>query len=54
MPNATADIAREGIANALAATDGAGPLVRAAQESFVEGGSRPCGRVRRSMAVLFV
>lgn len=40
-PDATTTIARKGIANALAAADGAGPdaqaLIRAAQESFIAG-----------------
>jgi EmrB/QacA subfamily drug resistance transporter len=41
VPPGVADAAREGVANALAAASGAGPqgqaLIRAAQESFVEG-----------------
>jgi EmrB/QacA subfamily drug resistance transporter len=41
VPPGAADAAREGVANALAAASGAGPqgqaLIRAAQESFVEG-----------------
>jgi hypothetical protein len=41
IPTAVADIARNGIANALAVADGSHPyseaLIRAAQESFVDG-----------------
>jgi EmrB/QacA subfamily drug resistance transporter len=48
VPQGTADTARGGIAGALDAANQAGPqaqtLIRAAQESFVDGWSTPCGQ----------
>lgn len=58
VPNDVADTAREGVANAVAAADGAGPqahaLVRAAQESFVDGWQHAMWAGAAVMAVLFV
>lgn len=58
VPDATADVAREGVANAIAASDGAGAqaeaLVRAAQESFVDGWQQAMWVGVALMAVLFV
>jgi MFS family permease len=58
VPNDVADTAREGVANAVAAADSAGgqahALVRAAQESFVEGWQHAMWAGAAVMAVLFV
>jgi Na+/melibiose symporter-like transporter len=58
VPTAIADTAREGVANAIAAADGAGPqaqaLVRAAQESFVDGWQHAIWAGAAVMAILFV
>lgn len=58
IPTAIADNAREGIANAVAAADGAGTqthdLVRAAQESFVDGWQHAMWVGAVVMAVLFI
>jgi EmrB/QacA subfamily drug resistance transporter len=58
IPTDIADTAREGVANAVAAADGAGPqaqaLVRAAQESFVDGWQHAMWAGAAVMAVLFV
>ncbi|MPY59705.1 MFS transporter [Streptomyces spongiae] len=58
VPGDAADTAREGVANALAAADGAGPqaqaLTRAAQESFVDGWQQAMWAGAVVMAVLFV
>jgi EmrB/QacA subfamily drug resistance transporter len=58
VPDGTADTAREGVANALAAADGAGSqaqaLVRAARESFVDGWQQAMWAGAAVMAVLFV
>jgi EmrB/QacA subfamily drug resistance transporter len=58
VPATAAGPAREGIANALAAADAAGPgaaaLVRAAQESFVEGWQHAMWAGAGVMAALFV
>lgn len=58
VPDDVADTAREGVANAVAAADGAGPqahtLVRAAQESFVDGWQHAMWAGAAVMAVLFV
>lgn len=58
VPGDAADTAREGVANALAAADGAGPqaqaLTRAAQESFVDGWQQAMWAGAAVMAILFV
>jgi EmrB/QacA subfamily drug resistance transporter len=58
IPTDVADTAREGVANAGAVADGAGPraeaLVRAAQESFVDGWQHAMWAGAAVMAVLFV
>ncbi|MFI5855418.1 MFS transporter [Streptomyces parvulus] len=58
VPAATADTAREGVANALDVADRAGPqagaLARAARESFVEGWQQAMWAGVAVMAVLFV
>ena len=58
VPGAAADTAREGVANALTAADGAGPhaqaLIRAAQESFVDGWQQAMWAGAAVMAVLLV
>ncbi|MEU6569848.1 MFS transporter [Streptomyces parvulus] len=58
VPAATADTAREGVANALDAADRAGPqagaLARAARESFVEGWQQAMWAGVAVMAVLFL
>lgn len=58
VPDGAADAARQGVANALAAADGAGPqareLVRAAQESFVEGWQSAMWAGAVVLAALFV
>ena len=58
VPDDAARTAREGVANALAAADGAGPqaraLTRAAQESFVDGWQQAMWAGAVVMAVLFV
>lgn len=58
VPDATADTAREGIATAVAAADGAGPLaealVGAAKGSFVDGRQQAMWVGVAVMAVLFV
>lgn len=58
VPGDAADAAREGVANALAAADGAGPqaqaLTRAAQESFVDGWQHAMWAGAAVMAILFV
>lgn len=58
VPDALADTAREGVANAVAASVDAGPfaeqLVRAAQESFVSGWQQSMWVGAAVMAVLFV
>lgn len=58
VPPGVADTAREGIANAVAAAGGAGPLddalVRAAQESFVDGWQQAMWAGTLVMAILFV
>jgi Na+/melibiose symporter-like transporter len=56
VPGDVADTAREGIANALAVADGtqAQALVRAAQESFVEGWQQAMWAGAGVMTVLFV
>jgi EmrB/QacA subfamily drug resistance transporter len=58
IPYDAAQTAREGIANALAAADGAGPhaqaLIRAAKESFVDGWQQAMWAGVVVMAVLFV
>ncbi|MFG6196998.1 MFS transporter [Nonomuraea sp. JJY05] len=58
VPDAAADTAREGIANALAAAEGAGSqaqaLIRAAQESFVAGWQQAMWAGAVAMTVLFV
>ncbi|MGI5290213.1 MFS transporter [Nonomuraea polychroma] len=58
VPDAAAADAREGVANALAAADGADPqaqaLIRAAQESFVDGWQQAMWAGAAVMAVLFV
>ena len=58
VPADAAGAAREGIANALAAADGAGPeaeaLVRAAQQSFVDGWQQAMWAGAAVMAILFV
>lgn len=58
VPTDLADSAREGVANAVAAADGAGPqaqaLVRASQESFVAGWQHAMWAGTAVMAVLFV
>ncbi|WP_432938869.1 MFS transporter [Kribbella sp. CA-253562] len=58
VPAELADTAREGVANAVAAAGGAGPqadaLVRAAQESFVDGWLNAMWVGAAVMAVLFV
>jgi EmrB/QacA subfamily drug resistance transporter len=57
VPPETAGTAREGIANALAAADGAGfqapALIRAAQESFVDGWRQAMWAGVAVMAILF-
>jgi EmrB/QacA subfamily drug resistance transporter len=58
VPDPTAEVAREGVANAIAAAEGAGPqaeaLVRAAQESFVDGWQQAMWAGFAVMALLFV
>ncbi|MFE7035277.1 MFS transporter [Streptomyces sp. NPDC057621] len=58
VPEAAADRAREGVSNALTAADGADPhaqaLVRAAQESFVDGWQQAMWAGAAVMAILFV
>ncbi|TDC38690.1 MFS transporter [Micromonospora sp. 15K316] len=58
MPDSTADTAGDGIANAIAAADGAGSqartLIRAAQESFVDGWQQAMWAGVAVMIVLFV
>ncbi|WP_375000583.1 MFS transporter [Aeromicrobium sp. CTD01-1L150] len=58
VPDGTADAAREGVANALAAAADAGPessaLVRAAQESFVDGWQQAMWVGVAVMAILFL
>ncbi|SIR87001.1 MFS transporter [Micromonospora avicenniae] len=58
MPDSAADAARDGIANAIASADGAGPraeaLIRAAQDSFVDGWRQAMWAGVAVMAVLFV
>jgi EmrB/QacA subfamily drug resistance transporter len=58
IPTDTADTAREGIANAIAAADTAGTqapaLVRAAQESFVDGWQQAMWAGVAVMAILFL
>lgn len=58
IPYDAAHTAREGVANALAAADGVGPeaqaLIRAAQESFVDGWQQAMWAGAVVMAVLFV
>lgn len=58
VPDGAADTAREGVANALAAAEGAGPkaeaLIRAAQGSFVDGWQRAMWAGFAVMATLFV
>lgn len=58
VPTDLADTAREGVANAIAAADAGGPqaqaLVRAAQESFVDGWQHAMWAGAAVMAVLFV
>jgi EmrB/QacA subfamily drug resistance transporter len=58
VPEGAADAARQGVANALDAATGAGPqaqaLVRAAQESFVEGWQNAMWAGVAVMGVLFV
>jgi Na+/melibiose symporter-like transporter len=58
VPTDLADTAREGVANAVAAADAGGPqaqaLVRAAQESFVDGWQHAMWAGATVMAVLFV
>jgi EmrB/QacA subfamily drug resistance transporter len=56
VPDDAADTAREGIANALAAADESGSqaLIRAAQESFVDGWQQAMWAGVAVMAVLFV
>lgn len=58
VPGSVADTAREGVANALAAAPGAGPLqgavARAARESFVTGWQQAMWAGAGVMAVLFV
>ncbi|MGJ6967169.1 MFS transporter [Streptosporangium sp. G11] len=57
VPDDAADAAREGVANALAAADGAGPQARAlalaAQESFVDGWQQAMWAGAVVMAILF-
>ncbi|MFF0328043.1 MFS transporter [Nonomuraea angiospora] len=53
VPDAAADTAREGIANALAAAGGSQSLIRAAQESFVAGWQQAMWAGAVVMAVLF-
>ncbi|GAB2898506.1 MFS transporter [Streptomyces deserti] len=58
VPGDAADTAREGVANALAAADGAGPqaqaLTRAARESFVDGWQQAMWAGAVVMAILLV
>lgn len=58
LPDDAAHTAREGVANALTAADGAGPqaraLTQAAQESFVDGWQQAMWAGAAVMAVLFV
>jgi Na+/melibiose symporter-like transporter len=58
VPAGVADTARGGVANAVAVADSAGPqagaLVRAAQESFVDGWQRAMWAGAAVMAILFV
>lgn len=58
VPEGTADTAREGVANALAVADEAGPhgqaLIRAAQDAFVDGWQQAMWAGVVVMAVLFV
>lgn len=58
VPRNAADPARDGVANAVEAADGAGPharaLVRAAQQSFVEGWQQAMWAGVAVMGVLFV
>ncbi|MGW6500620.1 MFS transporter [Nonomuraea angiospora] len=53
VPDAAADTAREGLANALAAAGGSQSLIRAAQESFVAGWQQAMWAGAVVMAVLF-
>ncbi|GAA3092292.1 MFS transporter [Streptomyces rectiviolaceus] len=58
VPQGAADTAREGVANAIGAADGAGThaqaLIRAAQESFVDGWQQAMWAGVAVMAVLFL
>ncbi|MEU8108664.1 MFS transporter [Nonomuraea muscovyensis] len=58
VPDDAADTAREGVTNALTVADGVGPqaqaLIRAAQESFVDGWQQAMWAGAVVMAVLFV
>ncbi|MEV4808826.1 MFS transporter [Micromonospora avicenniae] len=58
MPDPTADAARDGIANAIAAADAAGPraeaVVRAVQDSFVDGWRQAMWAGVAVMTMLFV
>ncbi|MFI8876989.1 MFS transporter [Streptomyces sp. NPDC055243] len=60
VPQGAADTAREGVANAIGAAEGAGAgahgraLIRAAQESFVDGWQQAMGAGVGVMAVLFL
>ncbi|GAA5021086.1 MFS transporter [Streptomyces siamensis] len=58
LPQETADTAREGVANAVQATDGAGPqaqqLVHAAQQSFVDGWQQAMWAGAAVMGALFL
>lgn len=58
VPTDIADTAREGVANAVAAADSAGPqaqaLVRAAQESFVDGWQHAMWAGAAVMAILLI
>ncbi|MFC8128731.1 MFS transporter [Streptomyces sp. NPDC057302] len=58
VPRGAADTAREGVANAIGAADGAGThgreLIRAAQESFVDGWQQAMWAGVAVMAVLFL
>ena len=58
VPTDLAKSAREGVANAVAAADGAGPqaqaVVRAAKESFVDGWQNAMWAGAVVMAILFV
>jgi hypothetical protein len=58
LPADAAETAREGVANAIAAAEGAGPqseaLIRAAQESFVDGWQQAMWVGVGVMTLLFV